>query len=173
MSMLDAGEVDALMYRVPFVLYGIWLSLVTTIYLITPDKSVLQPLEGLEREVPFCAIVALLVILAFYCMPFISVASPLTRSAAVQQKPSGIIVAALSVVSISILTNVLLAFFPTLVIEDPIAGSRVFLLRWCEWVPLAGVMTFSKLSKGSCTISCCCVVVTHLGFDFCDDNISE
>jgi hypothetical protein len=25
---------------------------------------------------------------------------------------------------------------------DPITGARVFLLRWCEWTPLAGLMTF-------------------------------
>jgi hypothetical protein len=35
-----------------------------------------------------------------------------------------------------------LAWAPTVVHVDPITGARVFLLRWCEWTPLAGLMTF-------------------------------
>ena len=55
---------------------------------------------------------------------------------------SGIVYAGLVVMIISMTTNGILAFAPTVVKNDPIIYSRVFLVRWCEWIPCSGLMTF-------------------------------
>jgi len=57
-------------------------------------------------------------------------------------KVSGIVHAGMVVMIISMITNGILAFAPTIVMVDPIIHSRVFLVRWCEWIPCAGLMTF-------------------------------
>lgn len=55
---------------------------------------------------------------------------------------SGVLVACGTVQFISVATNLLLGFLPTVVKLDPITRSPVFLIRWCEWIPLSGFMTF-------------------------------
>lgn len=57
-------------------------------------------------------------------------------------KIGGILYAGIVVMLISMITNGILAFVPTVVKEDPVLGTRVFLVRWCEWIPCAGLMTF-------------------------------
>jgi hypothetical protein len=57
-------------------------------------------------------------------------------------KISGIVYAGLVVMLISMVTNGILAFAPTVVKVDGIIHTRVFLVRWCEWIPAAGLMTF-------------------------------
>ena len=44
--------------------------------------------------------------------------------------------------AISLMTNANLAFGRTVVKFDQFTQSRVFLVRWCEFIPLAGLMTF-------------------------------
>lgn len=58
----------------------------------------------------------------------------------------GIVYASMVCQAISMSTNLLLAFAPTIIKLDPVTNSRVFLIRWCEFVPLAGLMTF--ISEG-------------------------
>jgi len=57
-------------------------------------------------------------------------------------KISGIVYAGLMVMIMSALANGFLAYAPTYVVVDPVTRSRVFIIRWCEWVPCAGLMTF-------------------------------
>jgi len=55
---------------------------------------------------------------------------------------SGVMIAALTVMVVAMITNGLMAFGPTVVTFDKFTNARVFLTRWCEWVPLAGLMTY-------------------------------
>eukprot|EP00980_Cylindrotheca_fusiformis_P002501 scaffold586_cov68-Cylindrotheca_fusiformis.AAC.10 len=56
---------------------------------------------------------------------------------------SGILIASYAVQFIALSTNgVHGSGYPVPVIDDPIMGTRVFILRWCEWTPLAFTMTF-------------------------------
>lgn len=59
-----------------------------------------------------------------------------------ERKASGIIYAGCLVMLISAITNAQLAFTPTVAMFDRYTQSRVFLVRWCEWIPLSGLMTF-------------------------------
>ena len=58
-----------------------------------------------------------------------------------KEKFSGVLVGGLVVQFIAIMTAVIFVFFPCPVMIDPILGSRVHFIRWCEWTPLAGYMT--------------------------------
>ena len=58
-----------------------------------------------------------------------------------QPQVSGVLVAAMVIQSISLLTNALLGWGPSVIVWDPVTTSKVFLVRWCEWIPLSGLLT--------------------------------
>jgi hypothetical protein len=124
----------------------VWLLLVSSVYAITPSDEWVY-LTGKEREAAAGAVYVLFVALFFVLIhPLgllqIDATRPSHRSLRFSNKWSGILVAAVTVQCIAITTNALLAWAPTVVRVDPVTGARVFLLRWCEWVPLAGLLTF-------------------------------
>jgi len=55
---------------------------------------------------------------------------------------SGIIFTAIVVQMIAFSADLMMATMPVPVLLDPVTKQRVFLVRWCEWAPLAFVMTF-------------------------------
>lgn len=99
-------------------------------------------------------------------------------------KLSGIAYAGIVVIAISMVTNAILAFAPTIVMVDPIIHSRVFLVRWCEWIPCAGLMTFlcdavdvprSKQAMRKAVLYSLCQTVScvfGLVFPFCPGIVS-
>lgn len=54
---------------------------------------------------------------------------------------SGILGGGMVTQFIAIMTAAIMVCFPVPVMVDPILGSRVHLIRWCEWTPCAGFMT--------------------------------
>jgi hypothetical protein len=54
---------------------------------------------------------------------------------------SGILAGGMVTQFIAIMTAAIMVCFPVPVMVDPILGSRVHLIRWCEWTPCAGFMT--------------------------------
>ena len=54
---------------------------------------------------------------------------------------SGILAGGLVTQCIAVLTATIMVCFPVPVMIDPVLGSRVHFMRWCEWIPLAGYMT--------------------------------
>ena len=86
----------------------------------------------LERAVPQTAFWILLVSLA---------SQGVTLYYRSTHKPSGILFAGMTVLLVSATTNALLAWGPTMVVFDKVTQSRVYLFRWCEWVPMALLMT--------------------------------
>ena len=94
----------------------------------------IQPLGGLERNAAALAAILL----------FVSVVSTLLPLLYRGRKGSvsGVIVAALVVQTVAFTSDVLMATIAVPVMIDPVAGTRVHLLRWCEWTPLAFLMTF-------------------------------
>jgi len=100
----------------------------------------IQPLGGLERNASALAAILLFV-------SFVSTLLPLLyrgRTGSV----SGVIVGALVVQTVAFTSNVLMATIAVPVVIDPVAGTRVHLLRWCEWAPLAFLMTFLTEAVG-------------------------
>ena len=58
------------------------------------------------------------------------------------QNMSGILLGGFAVLLVAFCTDFLMAFFPTPVMLDPVLGTRVHVLRWCEWCPCTAFMTF-------------------------------
>ena len=97
---------------------------------------------------------------------------------------SGIMIAALTTQTVAFTTNCLLALAPVPVLIDPITLAPVYLVRWCEWTALSGLMTFLSESIDlekrpgrltwpvvtalSQSLSCLCGIV----FPYCPDLLS-
>jgi signal transduction histidine kinase len=145
--LMDVVGCDRIFRRATALAVCTWLSLVVTVYAITPSNE-WEYLEGQEREAAAVAFYVLVVSLFFVLIHPLGIlqihATKSTHgsSSAANNKWSGILVAAVAVICTAICTNALLAWAPTVVRVDPFTGARVFLLRWCEWTPLAGLMTF-------------------------------
>ena len=112
---------------------SIWALLVYSVFRYAPPES-FECLTGVERFASVLAFAVLLVSNMSRIIPLV-----------VRNKEgafSGIILGSISIQTIALLTDAQMAFFPTPVMVDPVTGARVYLLRWCEWVPLATFMTF-------------------------------
>ena len=135
--MLDVSEVNRLFNIAAILTFSFWLILLFALYALTPSEE-WKPLNGLERQVTLITSIALITSFIFFMMPFVG----FLRAGQPTYRQSGIIVATIVNLFITIATNLLLAFAPTVVMIDPVIGGRVFLVRWCEWIPLAGLLTF-------------------------------
>ena len=114
----------------------IWAGTVVMVYSVVPSGS-FHRLEGLERNsaIMACCLIA---------VPLLSSLLPMFGIIGSGRAPwaSGIWIGALTVQVVACLTDFLMAFYPTPVLVDPVLGTRVHLLRWCEWFPCAFGMTF-------------------------------
>jgi hypothetical protein len=144
--LMDVVGCDRIFRQATVLCVCVWLSLVASVYAITPFNE-WEYLQGKEREAAATAFYVLVLSLFYFLIqPLGLLQINATRSSRsnrrARNKWSGILVAAVAVQCTAIATNALLAWAPTVVRVDPITGARVFLLRWCEWTPLAGLMTF-------------------------------
>jgi hypothetical protein len=120
-----------------------YLTLVALVYKVLTPQDELKYLEPQERQA--ATIAALVLAVAFILVNSRFVFFTGRRSKPWRQRMGGIVYSALVVQSCAIMTNVLLAYTPNAAMIDPVTKSRVFLLRWCEWVPLSGCHTFSRV----------------------------
>ncbi|GAX19500.1 hypothetical protein FisN_19Hh075 [Fistulifera solaris] len=128
----DAASVDALFPKAAALSIVIWLLLVVLVLTQTPPEYH-EVLREEERVATFLAAVVMFVTLLALLMP-----SLLFKTS----YPSGIVIAGTAVCFVAMCTNLILCLRPTVVVVDPVTKARVFLLRWCEWIPLGGLMTF-------------------------------
>jgi len=112
----------------------VWIILVGIIYTVVPSDE-LRYMEGMERTAPVVAFAVLTVSALGWIVP------PLLRQG-VRRTMSGIMVGGLTVQVVALLTELMLFTLPVPVRTDPVTGVRVHLLRWCEWTPLAFLMTY-------------------------------
>ena len=112
----------------------IWLLMAAASFYAGSRTGNLERLTGIEQKAPMVAATLLGASVVGSLIPFF-----MRRKAKVL---SGVMVCATTVQIIALVTDLMLAFFPTPVFLDPVCGTRVYLLRWCEWTPLAFLMTF-------------------------------
>lgn len=114
------------------------------------DAGYDAPDPELDRSERILPRTAFFILIVSFCLQITPIALQWIRSAPHQapaarrhqeHQLSGIIVAALVIQFIALMTNALLGWGPRAVVLDPVSGSRVFLIRWCEWTPLSGFMT--------------------------------
>ncbi len=123
--------------------FAIWnictyFALVVIVYAVVPTENIVY-LDGVEQR---SAIMAMSLI----AVSFLSRVLPLIGSFAANDKKktyiSGIFIGGLTVQVVAFCTDFLMAFFAVPVLIDPVLGTRVHVLRWCEWCPCATFMTF-------------------------------
>jgi hypothetical protein len=171
-ALIDVSAVDRLFLPASLLAVSVYIALLALVYNMTPREEWVY-LEGVESNVPA----------AVSCMLLCSILLSLTPLLVVQSLPragtSGIFWCNMTIQCISLSTNALMAWGPSVVKEDPVTLARVHFIRWCEWVPLSGLMTFMAesvdLPKGpglmvvpvlaslSQSLSCLCAMV----FPFC------
>jgi hypothetical protein len=110
-----------------------WAFLVVLLYGITPPEDLvyLSDAERWSAAIAFFSLTTATLLLIF---PF-----------AFQRRMNRmgpLVWASVSVQVVAMITNGLLAFCPVMVKIDPFTRSPVYLIRWTEWIPMAGLMTF-------------------------------
>mmetsp|Transcript_13156 Transcript_13156/g.19347 ORF Transcript_13156/g.19347 Transcript_13156/m.19347 type:complete len:1134 (+) Transcript_13156:88-3489(+) len=128
------AEVDKHYRRVACSAILVWIILVGISFHIGKKTNTLKVLDGNERQAPIIGALIL-------AMSLLSAVLPLFLR---RNRPlySGVIVCAVTAQSVACATNLLLAFGATPVLIDPISGMKTYLLRYCEWTPLAFLMAF-------------------------------
>lgn len=170
----DAFEIDKLFPRAAILAFFTWLTLLIGVYACT-DSSQWRYLQGAEQQAA---------VLAACCVGLSATLLIVPLLVHRRTNMSGIVRAALVTQFVAVTTNLLLAFAPVPVLIDPITLAPVYLLRWCEWTALSGLMTFLSESidldkrPGRFTwpvatalaqsLSCLCGIV----FPFCPDLLS-
>ena len=125
--------VDSHFRRAAAAVWLVYPALVAVSYRCCPPDLV-QPLAGVEKNAAGLAAILL-------CVSVVSIVLPLLYRGR-QRAFSGVVVGALTVQSVAFVTDLLMATVAVPVMIDPVFGTRVHLLRWCEWTPLAFLMTF-------------------------------
>jgi hypothetical protein len=142
-------------------LFGTWITLVVTIYILVPSENIV-PLSGLEQRAAFTSMSLIFVSFLSRIIPLFGI-SKMRRDKGrfnmdafvdgeshglrkvwdnVTRNMSGLMLGGLSIQVVAFMTDFLMAFFPVPVVMDPVLGTRVHVLRWCEWFPCATFMTF-------------------------------
>lgn len=122
---IDGAKAVDYHFKLSAVITVVWyVLLVALMYLVVPSERI-ESLEGIERTAATLAAATL----------GVSCLSTIHRSF------SGVIAAALVVQLCAVVTDVLMAAAPVPVLIDQVTGARVHMLRWCEFAPLAFLMT--------------------------------
>jgi len=126
------NEIDKQCYRIGCYALVVWALLTALSYALHWES--LERLTGAERKAPTLACL-------FLGMTCVTTVIPIVLKGK-KRSHSGVLFAALVVQFIAFLTDFMLAFIPVPICIHPFSGTRIYLLRWCEWSPLAFVMTF-------------------------------
>lgn len=133
----DLNRTDRHIRRVAFGGVCVYLTMAILAYHIVPVQN-LERVQGIEQTSALLGFVCLLLGMLLRLLPYLYQHGTGTGD----KNSSGVLVGAAAVQCIAMTTNFIMATFPTPVVIDQITGSRVHLLRWCEWTPLAFIMTF-------------------------------
>ena len=133
-------ETDRRLIKASLLTFIVWFCLTGFVLAYSPKDS-FERVSGTEREVCSIAFVLLLVSNISRLFPLLYHDNLLTTSRQHFFK-NGFVVSALTIQTIAMVACGLMAFFPTPILIDHVTGARCFLVRWCEWAPLAFLLTF-------------------------------
>lgn len=130
--------------------FCVWFTMVAMVYsLAWTNPEHLVYLEGGERETAMMACGIFVVSIGVTLMPMFYLGNGQSQMSAPKAKLSSILKCLIVVQTVAGTTNFMLAFLPTVVVVDPHTHARVYMIRWCEWIPLSGFMTFLAESVDS------------------------
>jgi hypothetical protein len=153
-TLYGVNQVSKMFARAANLALATYLALLALVYKVLTPQDELKHLEPQERQAASVAALVLAVAFLLVNSRFVFFAG--RRNHAWRQRMGGIVYAALVTQLCSIATNVLLAYTRNAAMVDPVTRSRVFLLRWCEWIPLRcalGPGLLSLLSHGFATLT--------------------
>ena len=152
----DVANVDRLLNRVSRYVLVFWASLVLFSYWIVPRGSI-RRYSGMEwnaalvESLLLTTAVVVKHIPLLWDMKFKDMSAPSSllevRRGGVRAKMagrtqiSGILYGGMVTQFVAVMSAIIMVAFPVPVMIDPILGSKVNFIRWCEWTPLAGFMT--------------------------------
>ena len=142
-------------------LFIVWSSLTLIMYIVVPKENIVY-LSGLEQRAAFTSMSLIFISFLSRVLPLFGVMkmqggdligkndgnASVTHGGLrnswkkITMNVSGILLGGLSVQMVAFLTDFIMAFFPVPVLLDPVLGTKVHVLRWCEWAPCAAFMTF-------------------------------
>ena len=123
--------------------FAIWslctyFALVVIVYAVVPADNIVY-LDGVEQR---STMMAMSLIAVSFLSRLLPLMGGITRREKKKIHISGIFIGAMTIQFIAFSTDFLMAFFAAPVVIDPVLGTRVHVLRWCEWCPCAAFMTF-------------------------------
>jgi hypothetical protein len=152
----DVANVDRLLNRVSRYVLVCWASLVIFSYWIVPRGSI-RRYSGMEWNAALMESLLLTTAVVMKHIPLLwdmkfkdmsvpSLSKEGLRGGSMammagRTKISGILYGGLVTQFVAVMSAIIMVAFPVPVMIDPILGSKVNLIRWCEWAPLAGFMT--------------------------------
>eukprot|EP00584_Thalassiosira_punctigera_P004857 CAMPEP_0172528142 /NCGR_PEP_ID=MMETSP1067-20121228/2623_1 /TAXON_ID=265564 ORGANISM="Thalassiosira punctigera, Strain Tpunct2005C2" /NCGR_SAMPLE_ID=MMETSP1067 /ASSEMBLY_ACC=CAM_ASM_000444 /LENGTH=1326 /DNA_ID=CAMNT_0013312005 /DNA_START=164 /DNA_END=4144 /DNA_ORIENTATION=- len=146
----DVAYVDKLLIQTSYAVISCWIFLVSLSYYVVPPESIVW-YEGTERNAALVELSILATAVTMKHFPLLWEKNFIERGGvgrrrrgsmmAGRTRIGGILAGGLVTQFIAIMTAVIMVCFPVPVMVDPILGSRVHFIRWCEWIPLAGYMT--------------------------------
>ena len=115
----------------------LWLVLVYVAYTIVPEENIIV-LDGAERMAEMIAFSFISCSYLYNALPYLL--KVFDKDA---EPMSGAVVGVITIKTFALCTNGIMALgFPTPVLIDPVMGTRVHLLRMCEWTPMAFLIYF-------------------------------
>ena len=195
----DVSDIDRVLPHAAVYSFLVWLVLLVVVYSITDEWQYLDAEAAhaatlAAASVGMATVLLMMVPLVLLVRQSSSMTTTTGSAVAMTQQQqychssssstssshiSGIVFAAMVTQLVALVTNLLLAYAPVPVRTDPVTHAPVYLVRWCEWIPLAGLMTFlseaidiPKHQHGwrwpvwtavSQSVSCACAMV----FPFC------
>lgn len=145
----DVANVDCILRRVGKIVIVCWIVLILVSYQIVPDGSI-QYYVGKEWNWIFIETLLLTMAVIIKHLPLlwdvhffgsVSSSSSFESVGGTKTNMSGILFGGLVVQCVAIFTGLIMITFPVPTMIDPILGSKVNFIRWCEWTPLSGLMT--------------------------------
>ena len=147
----DVATVDRLLNRVSEYVLVCWAFLILVSYWIVPPESI-RRYSGTEWNAALVNLLLLTTAVLVKYTPFLwgmKLKEPTLdgRRARLilsgRTRISGILYGGLVTQFVAVMTSFIMVAFPVPVMIDPILGSRVNFIRWCEWTPLVGFMTLT------------------------------
>jgi hypothetical protein len=136
-QLLDVPSLHRLFLWASAIVIVTYIALLAIVYATAAPDTIVY-VNDAERQV-------LLIAFCMLAMSNVMILTPLFLSGRNTQRHSsnqGILLGACVTQAIAMVTTLLLACAPTVIMVDLVTHARVFLVRWCEWVPLGAFMTF-------------------------------
>lgn len=110
------------------------------LYVLAPSETI-KHLSKTEKDGARIAFCMMLLVTSSLLIKFLL---PTLQKKTVQPRDqiSPVVATSLMILCCALFINGLHAFAPVVTMLDPVLGVNIYMVRWCEWIPLSGLMTY-------------------------------